>query len=306
MKKLKGRVIRAFLCSIVLLSAAESTIDYLLEELLLPYYAVLGIAQTVITMTAYITVNLILLAVTAWLFSNVIGKGFEEEMHRQMNERNMLYANITHDLKTPITSILGFASVLKDNKADPKQQEQVADTIYQKAKRTDELLNMLFEYTKLGTEGYQPSKSEIDLCAVLRNVTAMHYEEFERKNIELEIDIPDSKSVILCNEQQMTRAIENLVINAYKHNKSGSRAGIFLKKTDTGIFIDIADDGRKMSEEEAEGIFEPFVSGDVSRNSAGGSGLGLAIAKRIVEIHGGRLRVEQKGDGYTKSFRIQF
>lgn len=214
--------------------------------------------------------------------------------------------HIIHDLKTPITSIIGYSRALIDKKVDDVQQEQVVDIIYQKAKRTDELISMLFEYTKLGTESYRPDKRPIDLCVVLRSVAAAYYEAFEGKNIEMEIDIPDSKSCILCNEQQITRAIENLIINAYKHNKSGSHVGIFPREKGAGISVSIADDGRDITDEEAAIIFEPFVSGDASRNSAGGSGLGLAIAKRIIEVYGGKLSVEHRDGRYTKYFVIQF
>lgn len=92
MKKLKSKVIQTFFLCIIVISVAESAIDYLLENIVLPHYAVLGTAQTVITMTAYIAVSLALLAIAAWLFSKAIGKKFEMEIRRQVNERNMLYA----------------------------------------------------------------------------------------------------------------------------------------------------------------------------------------------------------------------
>lgn len=306
MKKLKGDIIRTFLLCIILLSVAESALDWLLENILLPHYAVLGTTQTAVAMTAYIMSGLALLALTIWLFSKVTGKKFEREISRQMNERNMLYANITHDLKTPITSILGFSKALKDNKMEGKEKEQAAGIIYQKAKRTDELLTMLFEYTKMETASYQPDNKPVDLCAVLRKVTALHYGDFEEKNMDVEIEIPDSKSMLLCNEQQITRAIENLVINAYRHNRPGSHVGVFLREEAAGISILVADDGREISREEEETVFDPFVSGDASRNSNGGSGLGLAIARKITELYGGSLSVERKEDGYTKSFVIRF
>lgn len=185
-----------------------------------------------------------------------------------------------------------------------EQSEIVIDRIYQKAKQTDELLNMLFEYTKLQTEGYPLNKTETDICSIVRRAAAGQYEAFEEKNIRLEIDIPDEKIPVSCDMLQMTRAVGNLVINAYKHNDEGNRVGIMVRKDAGRIFIIVADTGRDIRKEESEIIFEPFVSSDTSRNAACGSGLGLAIAKKIVEKHGGTLTVEHKEAGYVKEFVI--
>lgn len=171
-------------------------------------------------------------------------------------------------------------------------------------RQTDELLNMLFEYTKLQTEGYPLNKMETDICRVVRSVAAGQYEAFEEKNIRLEIDIPDEKILVSCDLLQMTRAVSNLIINAYRHNAEENQVGIMVRKNADRIFIIVADTGRNIQKEEAALIFEPFVSGDASRNAACGSGLGLAIAKKIVEKHGGTLTVEHREAGYVKEFVI--
>lgn len=174
----------------------------------------------------------------------------------------------------------------------------------QKAKQTDELLNTLFEYTKLQTESYPLDRTETDICRVVRSVVAGHYEAFEEKNICLEIDIPDERIPVFCDVLQMTRAVSNLIINAYKHNEEESRVGIMVRKEADRVFIIVADTGMDIRKEDAEIIFEPFVSGDASRNAACGSGLGLAIAKKIVEKHGGTLTVGHREAGYVKEFVI--
>lgn len=197
---------------------------------------------------------LIMVGPAAWLFSRMVTKKINAEIQRQTDERNMLYANIAHDLKTPMTSIVGYAKALGDKKVELEQSEIVIDRIYQKAKQTDELLNMLFEYTKLQAESYPLNKMETDICRVVRSVAAGQYEA--------------------------------------------------LRKAEDRVFIIVADTGMDIGKEESEIIFEPFVSGDVSRNAACGSGLGLAIAKKIVERHGGTLTVEHKERCYVKEFVI--
>ena len=307
MKQLKRSIILCFVGTTISLTIAELVLALLFREFFTSYY---GISGAVAVATGTLVVNIIMCAAlimvlpAAWLFSRLITKKMNAEIQRQTDERNMLYANIAHDLKTPMTSILGYAKALGDKKVELEQSEIVIDRIYQKAKQTDELLNMLFEYTKLQTEGYPLNKTETDICSIVRRAAAGQYEAFEEKNIRLEIDIPDEKIPVSCDMLQMTRAVGNLVINAYKHNDEGNQVGIMVRKDAGRIFIVVADTGRDIRKEESEIIFEPFVSSDASRNAACGSGLGLAIAKKIVEKHGGTLTVEHKEAGYVKEFLI--
>lgn len=307
MKKLKRSIVLCFVGTAISLTIAELTLALLLREALASHYGISGtvaVAAGTLVVNIIMGVALIMVGPAAWLFSKMVTKKINAEIQRQTEERNMLYANIAHDLKTPMTSILGYAKALGDKKVELEQSEIVIDRIYQKAKQTDELLNMLFEYTKLQTESYRLNKMETDICRVVRSVAAGQYEAFEEKNICVEIDIPDEKIPIFCDGLQMTRAVSNLIINAYRHNAEGSRVGIMVRKEEDRVFIIIADTGTDIRKEEAEIIFEPFVSGDASRNTACGSGLGLAIAKKIVEKHGGTLTVEHKEAGYVKEFVI--
>lgn len=304
MKKLKKNIILIFVATLVLLSFAESCVDVLFEKVAMPYYGLKGVTETLTATAIYITVSLILIAIATYSFARVIGKKFETEMCRQMAERNMLYANIAYDLKTPMTSILGYAKALSDKKVEWEQTEFVVDRIYKKAVQTDELLNMLFEYTKLQTGSYPLNMAQADICGIVRRVVAGQYEAFEDKNIQLEIDIPDKRISVICDVRQIERAVGNLIINAYKHNAAGTLVGILVRENVDTIFIMIADNGIDVAAEDMEKIFEPFVSDGISDNTVYGNGLGLAIAKRIVEKHGGTLSVEHKESKYVKEFVI--
>jgi len=307
MKKLKRSIMLCFVGTVISLTIGELALALLLREALTSYYGISGavaVATGTLIVNIIMCVSLIMAGPAAWLFSRVITKKLNAEIQRQTEERNMLYANIAHDLKTPMTSILGYAKALGDKKVELEQSEIVIDRIYQKAKQTDELLNMLFEYTKLQTESYPLNKMETDICRIVRSVAAGQYEAFEEKNIRLEIDIPDEILSVSCDVLQMTRAVGNVIINAYKHNGEENRVGIIVRKEAARILIIVADTGRDILKEEAELIFEPFVSSDASRNAACGSGLGLAIAKKIVEKHGGTLTVEHREAGYVKEFVI--
>lgn len=307
MKKLKRSIMLSFIKSTVFLTVTELLLALLLREGLMSYY---GISGTVAVAAGTVIVNIIFAAAlimvgpAAWLFSRMLTRKLNAEIQRQANERNMLYANIAHDLKTPMTSILGYAKALEDHKVEPAQNGIVINRIYQKAKQTDELLNMLFEYAKLQTDEYPLNLQKADLCSLVRHVAAGLYEFFEERNIRFEAVIPDAKIEVFCDVMQMKRAVGNLIINAYRHNEDGSRAGVMVKEKTGKAYVIIADTGKDISPEEAELLFFPFVSGDDVRSGANGSGLGLAIARRIAEKHGGTLTVEHNESGYVKEFVI--
>ena len=162
---------------------------------------------------------------------------------------------------------------------------------------------MLFEYIKMDSEGFTLHKEKTDVCELLREVIAMMYTDFEEKGMELEIEIPDKLDSIELDKSQMTRVITNILNNALKYNDVGTKVSVTL---DEEYRICIADTGRNIEPELAEHIFEPFSRGDKARSTRGGSGLGLSIARKIVEMHGGKiwLRTSPK-NGYTKAFIIE-
>ena len=219
--------------------------------------------------------------------------------------RNLMLSDITHDIKTPITTICGYAKTLTDGViplSEEKRQEYL-QAIYAKSMRMSELVTMLFEYIKMDSEGFTLHKEKTDVCELLREVIAMMYTDFEEKGMELEIEIPDKLDSIELDKSQMTRVITNILNNALKYNDVGTKVSVTL---DEEYRICIADTGRNIEPELAEHIFEPFSRGDKARSTRGGSGLGLSIARKIVEMHGGKiwLRTSPK-NGYTKAFIIE-
>lgn len=240
---------------------------------------------------------------------NIMAENIEEDERRKQEyelNRNMLFADIAHDLKTPITTISGYAKALSDGMVtnEDKRQEYVS-SIYEKSLKVDELITLLFEYTKLNSAEFELKKERLDIAELLRENAARIYLDFENKGINLEVEIPEDIIYAEADKMQISRVITNLLNNALKHNKSGTivLAGLYLEKDI--IKIKIADDGELINPNIAEHIFEPFVVGDESRSSQGGSGLGLSIASKIVSMHGGALVLEQyEASKYTKAFVI--
>ena len=250
----------------------------------------------------YFVFSILIFVVFAFVFYRLTARAIKQESERRLQEQNLIYAAIAHDLKTPMTSVQGFAKALSDGKIKPDEQQEIFDIIYRKSNSMNDMVNTLFDYAKLGTEGYEPALAEIDVCAFVRDIIAENYCDFEDHGIGLDIDIPDGAIMINADKSELKRAVTNLIVNVYKHNPDGIRAKISVCKDNNRAEIKIADSGEPLPE--GVDIFEPFVTENTARTVGHGTGLGLAVTKRVIERHGGEVKVVQAGEGYTKAFEI--
>lgn len=219
--------------------------------------------------------------------------------------RNLLLSDIAHDLRTPITTISGYSRAITDGMVtDEKKKREYLLAIQKKSERMEDLIKLLFEYVKLDSEGFGLEKEKVDICELLRENAALIYPDMEENQMEFEVDIPDEKVEVELDKLQISRVITNLLVNAIRHNKQGTRIGLLVKIRPGVIKIDVADNGDSIPEEIKEKIFEPFSKADKSRSNAAGSGLGLSIAKKVVDMHGWTLEINEKIDAYTKAFEI--
>lgn len=229
----------------------------------------------------------------------------EEEKERQLSfehRRNLLLSDIAHDIKTPITTISGYSKALSEGVAPKEKSKDYLDTIYEKALRIDELITLLFEYVKLDSENYALHKKSGNLAELLRETAAAFYIDFEEKHIALTVEIPEDPVSFEMDVLQMRRAVTNLLTNALRYGKENGKVLVRLKDHT----ITVADDGRPIDPDFAERIFDPFSREDTARAAKDGSGLGLSISAKIVEMHGGRLLLDNSfGEGYTKAFQIK-
>lgn len=228
----------------------------------------------------------------------------EEEKEHQLTyerKRNLLLSDIAHDIKTPITTICGYSKALAEGVVQEDKQQAYLDAIYAKSMRMDELITLLFEYVKLGSEGYELNRQPGDLAELLRESVALLYADFEEKGMEVVLEIPEESVPYVMDQIQMSRAVGNLLSNALRYGRTGGRVLVRLKEN----VITVADDGEPIDPDFAEHIFEPFARGDKARNTKGGTGLGLGIASQIVKMHGGRLELDcHTEEGYTKAFHM--
>lgn len=236
---------------------------------------------------------------------------WEEEKKQQQDydrRRSLMLSDIAHDLKTPITTINGYAQALRDDVVTEEQRKkQYLNAICNKSQRMDDLISLLFEYVKIDSEGFSLHREKTDIVEFVRENIALFYADFERKDIELVIDLPESCIWWQIDKLQFARALANLFNNGLRHVEKGGEVLIRLHWDEelSRVYILFGDKGKQIPDEIAKHIFEPFVMGDASRSTKGGSGLGLSISSKIVKMHGGRLLLDRNStEEYTKAFVI--
>ena len=196
-----------------------------------------------------------------------------------------------------------YAKALMDGKVKPEEQQEIFEIICRKSASMNDMVNTLFDYAKLGTEGYHADMIQLDLTALIRGIIAEHYTDFEEHGIELDIDLPDQPVLVSADKTELKRALTNLVVNVYKHNTEGIKASITLRKEQGKAIIEIADSGKPLPTD--MDIFEPFVTENTARTGGQGTGLGLAITRRIIQRHGGEIHTEALDGAYTKAFVVK-
>lgn len=235
-----------------------------------------------------------------------IAREQEEERLEYDRRRNLMLSDIAHDLRTPITTISGYAQALRDNVVqDDKKRQEYLQAIENKSKRMSDLINLLFEYVKLDSEGFSLDREEVDLSELLRENAALIYQDMEEAGMDFEVDIPEEKYMINADKMQMSRVITNLMVNAIRHNKPETKILLSMTERMGLVTVRVADTGSSIPEDIRETLFEPFSKGDKSRSDGKGSGLGLSIAKKVIDMHGYDLYLEEGPAGYTKSFTIK-
>lgn len=219
----------------------------------------------------------------------------EKEKQREYAEqKNLMLSDIAHDLRTPMTTIAGYSKALTDGMVTEDKKQEYLDAIQAKTGRMNDLINLLFDYVRLDSKGFQLMRTNIDICEMIREAAAFQYQDIEDAGMELDVEIPEEKILVYADKVQFSRVISNLITNAIRHNKPGTSIGLYLLEEDETLRVIVADNGVKIPKEKADMLFEPFVMGDESRNSKGGSGLGLSIAKKVVEMHGFKIRLVQQ------------
>lgn len=214
----------------------------------------------------------------------------EREREQLDRERQQMIANISHDLKTPVTVISGYVDALADGKVPPEQQARYLAAIRSRTAALTELINAFHEYSKVEHPRFVLQRRSADLCEYLREYLAAKYDEISLAGFSLQVDIPEVPCRGEIDPFELGRALDNLIANALRYNRLGTVLSVSLAVEGAQAVVTVADNGDGIPADRLGTIFEPFVVGSDARNQ-GGSGLGLSITRRIVELHGGSIAV---------------
>lgn len=232
------------------------------------------------------------------------------ELQQQYEEnRRELISNISHDLKTPITSIKGYVEGIKDGVADtPEKMDKYVTTIYTKAIYMDNLINDLFLFSKLDLNKENFKYQRVDMVSYIKDCVDEISFDLDTSEVELTSILPEKLIYAEIDVQQIKRTIMNIVGNSIKYKKDEKlKVDIILSEGKDYITVEIKDNGKGIPEESLSYIFERFYRSDVSRGTTvGGTGLGLAIAKKIIEEHKGKIWAESElGEGTSIFFSLK-
>lgn len=238
---------------------------------------------------------------------NNIRDGLRKSIESEMKSENMkteLITNVSHDLKTPLTSIINYIDLLKRENIGSETAKDYINILDKKSQRLKVLIDDLFEASKATSGAMELNITKIDIVQLLKQSLGENDERFKNSNLSVKLDIPDTKIFINGDGQRLYRVFENLISNIVKYSLSNTRVYIQMYVDDENKVVIIM---RNISAYEldfcANEITNRFKRGDSSR-STDGSGLGLAIAKSIVELHGGKFNIEVDGDLFKSIIRL--
>ena len=207
--------------------------------------------------------------------------------------KNDLVVYLAHDLKTPLTSIIAYLSLLNESPDMPEEQRAKYTQIsLEKAKRLGDLINEFFEITRYNLQNITLEKQKISLNMLLEQLVDEFYPVFQRKNTTCHINMEDDIELYV-DAERMARVFDNLFRNAISYSYEGTPIDVFVERQEKAVRITVRNQGKQIAEHKLNHLFEKFYRLDDARSTnTGGAGLGLAIAKEIVELHGGTIQAE--------------
>ena len=223
------------------------------------------------------------------------------EVRRLEAVRRDFVANVSHELKTPLTSISGYAETLLGDGMDLETTHRFLGTILNNARRMQRLVDDLLDLSRIESGRWQPTRSAVDVAAVARETWAALAGRGDAARVELALDVPLDAATVDVDLDALRQVLTNLMDNSLRYTPEGGRITCVSRRVHGGVAVSIRDNGVGITRDHLPRIFERFYRADQSRSrEEGGTGLGLAIVKHLVEAHGGRVHAEsERGSGTT-------
>ncbi len=212
------------------------------------------------------------------------------------NLRRELIANVSHDLRTPLSIIQGYVETLliKDDQLTPEERKNYLEITLGSSEKLARLISQLFEYSKLEAKQVQPKKEPFFIAELAQDVFQKYQLIAKRKNIHLQLDQPQNLPMVFADLSLVERVIQNLMDNALKFTPAGGKVTITLRPMEKSVEVRIADTGPGIPESEQSAIFERYRKASSVTQLSAGAGIGLAIVKKILEMHDATIRVQSR------------
>ncbi|EOR20789.1 two-component sensor histidine kinase [Clostridium sartagoforme AAU1] len=236
-----------------------------------------------------------------------IQKGFKNAVDEEVKSQRMktdLISNVSHDLKTPLTSIITYIDLLKDENISEENRKLYLDTLDRKSQRLKNLIEDLFEVSKATSKNVQLNILNVDIVSLMKQTQFELSDKIEESSLKFKWNFPENKVIVPLDSQKTFRVFENLLINIVKYSMPNSRVFIDIVDGNEEVYVTLKNMSANEIDFTSEEIVERFARGDKSRNTEG-SGLGLAIAKSFVELQGGNLNVEIDGDLFKVTLKFK-
>ncbi|MGG7162815.1 sensor histidine kinase [Clostridium ihumii] len=224
-------------------------------------------------------------------------KQFMEKERQWEENKNNLITNISHDLRTPLTSIIGFLSIIKNKKYNNEEElEHYSEIAYLKATELKILVDQLFEFTKISNYDSRLNIKNINVCELIEQVVVGFIPTFEENQMEYRVKAEDRKILVEADPILLARAFANIISNAIKYGKDGKVIEVNIENHDEKAKIDFINFGEKIDEKDINNIFDRMFRIEKKDNKIEGNGLGLAICKTIIDKHNGSISVKSNDE----------
>ncbi len=238
---------------------------------------------------------------------NNIKEGLKKSVENEMKSENMkteLITNVSHDLKTPLTSIINYIDLLKRENIEPESARDYVSILDKKSQRLKVLIEDLFEASKAASGAMELNITKIDIGQLLKQALGENDERFIESKLEVKLNIPNEKIFINGDGKRLYRVFENLIFNIVKYSLTNTRVYIDMFKENDEVTIVMKNISAYELSFDTNEITNRFKRGDDSRSTEG-SGLGLAIAKSIIELHNGSFKIEVDGDLFKSIIKLK-